>query len=440
MLAKLFSVTLEGIEGLLCEVEVDTSPSAMQKPTIVGLPDAAVKESIERVRSAIVNSGYNSPPDSYLVNLAPADVKKEGPAFDLPIALGVLACTGALASENLHDTIIVGELALDGRIRPVNGILSMAMAAAAAGYKRMIVPIENAAEAAVVQDVEVFAAGSLAQAVSFLSDLLPLEPTAIDIDALFSTASAYDVDFADVKGQESVKRALTIAAAGNHNVITLKGKTGKLRNVERRIVNCVSELSDEDSSGVRKVIKNKIQQLQDESNQINQQLQIDRLELEKAETSSQSVKKWKKDLLSLRSAIKEKDAVELRVRMQHHLREFIEKIEVFSDGIEEYIPPKFSVYPSLFNDKPIDKKILSTAKQECRKFDRYIYKLSRQSKRGRFFRIHYITDSTATLWPLGNLQTEREYVIKEDGSINWKYTGLHLKPIYDNYKASENVG
>jgi magnesium chelatase family protein len=221
MLAKLFSVTLEGIDGALCEVEVDVSHTSNQKPTIVGLPDAAVKESIERVRSAIVNSGYRYPQEQYLVNLAPADVKKEGPAFDLPIALGVLACTGGLASEHLNDFVIVGELALDGRIRPVNGVLSMAMTAAQKGYKGIVVPLENAAEAAVVQGVEVYAVGSLAQAVGFLSDLLPVEATCIDIDSLFKRALAYDVDFSDVKGQESVKRALTIAAAGGHNVMMI---------------------------------------------------------------------------------------------------------------------------------------------------------------------------------------------------------------------------
>ena len=187
MLARLHSVTLEGIEGVICEVEVDVARGGFEKSVIVGLPDAAVKESIERVKSAIVNSGYKYPKTQSLINLAPADVKKAGPAFDLPIGLGVLIGQGTLANSVLNDVVIVGELALDGRVRLVNGVLSMAMTAAANGFKRMVVPLENAKEAAVVQDIEVFGVGSLTQAVAFLSGQLPLTTTTIDTEALLET-------------------------------------------------------------------------------------------------------------------------------------------------------------------------------------------------------------------------------------------------------------
>ncbi|MFA5783865.1 MAG: YifB family Mg chelatase-like AAA ATPase [Phycisphaerae bacterium] len=221
MLARLHSVALAGIDGIICEVEVDVARGGFEKSVIVGLPDAAVKESTERVKSAIINCGYKYPRTQSLVNLAPADVKKEGPAFDLPIALGMLLGSAAFGSEMLKDFVIVGELALDGRVRRVNGVLSMAMTAKLHGFRGVIVPIDNAAEAAVVDGLEVYGVGSLSQAVGFLKGDLPLSTTTIDIEKIFKIESRYDVDFSDVKGQHSVKRALTIAAAGGHNILMI---------------------------------------------------------------------------------------------------------------------------------------------------------------------------------------------------------------------------
>ena len=247
MLARLYSVTLEGIEGIICEVEVDVSRGGFEKPMIVGLPDAAVKESTERVRSAIVNSGFMYPDTQSLVNLAPADIKKAGPAFDLPIALGMLACSSGLTCDNLKSHVIVGELALDGRVRPVNGILSMAISAADQGFKSIIVPEDNAYEAAVVSGIDVYGVGSLAQAVAFLSGELDMEPVAVNIDELFNTTCKYDVDFSDVKGQESVKRALTIAAAGGHNVMMIGSPGAGKTMLAQRVATILPMLSLEES-------------------------------------------------------------------------------------------------------------------------------------------------------------------------------------------------
>ncbi|MCA9257063.1 MAG: ATP-binding protein, partial [Phycisphaerales bacterium] len=218
MLVRLHSFTLLGIEAIACEVEVNIAPKGFAEAQIIGLPDAGIKESRERIRTAIYNCGYAPPAKRTLVNLAPADIRKEGPALDLPIALGMLLANEGAVPDTLDQFMIAGELALDGRLRPIKGALSMAMLAREQSMRGVLVPRENANEAGVVDGLEVIPVASLTDAVGFLTEQLPLEPVAIDLDGAFRQAAAYDVDFGDVRGQEFCKRALVVAAAGGHNL------------------------------------------------------------------------------------------------------------------------------------------------------------------------------------------------------------------------------
>jgi magnesium chelatase family protein len=228
MLAQVHSSVQQGIDAMACEVEVDVAEQGLPKTTIVGLPDAAVKESIERVRSAITNSGYPFPMARLLVNLAPADVRKEGPRFDLPIAVGLLLAERVIQTEKHRHLIFTGELALDGRIRPVNGVINAALLARAQGMRGIIVPVDNAHEAAAVGDIEVLPADSLATVVAFLNDQHEIEPHPEHTGEDAPDRALPAVDFADIRGQAAAKRAALIAAAGAHNLLMIgPAGTGK---------------------------------------------------------------------------------------------------------------------------------------------------------------------------------------------------------------------
>ena len=220
MLAKVRSGALIGIDAYPVEVEVDIAQGLPQFST-VGLPEGAVKESKDRVKSAIKNSGYDFPARRITINLAPADIRKEGAAFDLPIAIGLLCATGVVDQEQLTRFVLLGELSLDGRIKPVRGVLPVAVAAREWGTEAFILPRENAEEGAVVAGPAVYAVNDLSEVVGLINGDFKLEPYQAEIRDDATDPVADGEDFAEVRGQEHVKRALEVAAAGAHNILML---------------------------------------------------------------------------------------------------------------------------------------------------------------------------------------------------------------------------
>lgn len=242
MLIKIFGAAVQGIDATLITIEVNSSKGCMFY--LVGLPDSAVKESHQRIISALQYNGYKMPTSNIIVNMAPADIKKEGSAYDLPLAIGLLGANEVISCNKFSKYMLMGELSLDGSIQPIKGALPIAILARQLGFKGLIVPKQNAREAAVVNDLEVYGVENIKEVVEFYDDRQTLQPTVVNTrEEFFSQQSVFDFDFEDVKGQENVKRALEVAAAGGHNIIMIGAPGSGKSMMAKRLPSILPPLS-----------------------------------------------------------------------------------------------------------------------------------------------------------------------------------------------------
>ena len=252
MLVKTFGSAVSGIEAYTVTIEVNISKGI--RFFLVGLPDNAVKESHQRIDSALKVSNYKWPGHKIVINMAPADIRKEGAAYDLPLAIGILAASQQIVNHKLADYIMMGELSLDGSLQPIKGVLPMALKAKEEGFKGCILPIQNAREAAVVSDLDIYGFENITQVIRFLEDECESQPVEVNTTQEFQkSAELVDFDFSDVKGQESVKRSMEIAAAGGHNLIMIGPPGAGKSMLAKRLASILPPLSLDEALETTKI-------------------------------------------------------------------------------------------------------------------------------------------------------------------------------------------